>query len=267
MRYTVTMAERKQFYLIANWKLHPARLAEAKMLAGVAKKRANRCARVLTVICPPAIFLTELATRYSSHRLSFGAQDCFFEERGAFTGEIAAQMIKDVQGHYVILGHSERRALGETDETVAKKLRAALAAGLTVVLCIGERERDEEGHYLAFLEGQLGTALRGLSRQKLGKLIVAYEPIWAIGKGIESAMSAHDVHETGLFIRKILRERYGEKTAFATPILYGGSVAPENAATLVREGEVQGLLVGHKSLDPKGFGEIMVELDTLGTGR
>ena len=255
------MAERKQYYLFANWKLHPARLAEARMLAGIAKKRANRCTQVLTVICPPAIFLAELAARYSSHRLSFGAQDCFFEERGAFTGEIAAQMITDVRGQYVLLGHSERRALGETDETVAKKLRAALAAGLTVVLCIGERERDEEGRYLAFLEGELRTALAGLSRQKLGKLIVAYEPIWAIGKGAESAMSAHEVHETSLFIRKVLRERYGEKAAFAVPILYGGSVAPENAATLVRDGEVQGLLVGHKSLDPRAFGEIMATLD------
>ncbi|MDP3735644.1 MAG: triose-phosphate isomerase [bacterium] len=257
------MAAGRQYFLVANWKLHPARMAEAKMLAGIAKKRANRCTRVLSVICPPAIFLAELAARYSSQRLSFGAQDCFFEERGAFTGEIAAQMIKDVRGQYVILGHSERRALGETDETVSKKVRAALGAGLTAVLCIGERERDDEGRYLAFLESQLGAALAGLSRQKLGKLMVAYEPIWAIGKGAESAMGPHDMHETSLFIRKVLRERYGERAAFAVPILYGGSVAPENAAAIVRDGEVQGLLVGHKSLDPKAFGEIMGELDSI----
>ncbi len=261
------MANVSQKYLIANWKLYPARLAEAKMLAGIAKKRANRCRGVLTVICPPAIYLAELAGRYSSQRLSFGAQDCFFEERGAFTGEISAQMIKDVRGQYVILGHSERRALGETDETVSKKVRAALGAGLTALLCVGERERDDEGRYLAFLDSQLGTALAGLSRQKLGKLLIAYEPVWAIGKGAESAMSPHDVHEISLFIRKVFRERYGEKVAFAVPILYGGAVAPENAAPIVRDGEVQGLLVGHMSLDPKAFGEIMGAFEEVGEGR
>ncbi len=259
------MANVPQTYLIANWKLYPSRLADARMLAGIAKKRANRCRSVLTVICPPAIFLAELAARYSSHRLSFGAQDCFFEERGAFTGEVAPQMIRDVRGQYVIVGHSERRALGETNDVVAKKLRAALGSGLTAVLCVGERERDEEGRYLAFLESELDSALAGLSRPKLGKLIVAYEPIWAIGKGAESAMSAHDVHETSLFIRKVLRERYGEHVAFAVPVLYGGSVAPENARELVREGEVQGLLVGHMSLDPRAFGDIMQSLEENAT--
>lgn len=258
------MASATQYYLVANWKLHPARLAEAKMLAGIVRKRANRCSRVLTVLCPPTIFLAELAARYGSHRLSFGAQNCFFEERGAFTGEIAPQMIKDVRGQYVIIGHSERRALGETNEVVAKKVHAALSAGLLVVLCIGEHERDEEGRYLSFLEDEIAVALDGVSRQRVARLFIAYEPLWAIGRGAESAMSAHDVHETSLFIRKVLRERYGERIAFTAPILYGGSVAPENAATLVRDGEVQGLLVGHKSIDPPAFAEIMGALEGIG---
>jgi triosephosphate isomerase len=172
-------------------------------------------------------------------------------------------MIKGVGADYCIIGHSERRALGETNEIVGRKVRAALRNGLKVILCVGEHERDESGRYLEFLKTELEESLAQAGRKILSQIIIAYEPIWAIGKSADQSMAPRDVHETSLFIRKILREIFKNESALKIPILYGGSVAPENTEALVRGGNVEGLLVGHKSLVPEHFNEIIRILDSL----
>jgi triosephosphate isomerase len=146
---------------------------------------------------------------------------------------------------------------GDTNDEVAKKLRLVFDAGLSAILCIGERERDHSGKYLAFIEEEIKSALSGIDLKTLGRLTIAYEPIFAIGKSADAALKPHDIHEMTLFIRRILSEKYDRDSAFRIPILYGGSVEVANAEGILRDGEVQGFLIGHASLDPAAFKEIL----------
>lgn len=219
------------------------------------------------VICSPFVYLSDLeklnneqASRPSSGRVILGAQDMFWEKAGSFTGEISAQMLKGES--YVILGHSERRDLGETDEMVSKKVISAIKAGLHPILCIGEKNRDDHGEYLHFLRTQIINSLGKMPKTYLKKLVIAYEPIWAIGKSENEAMKPGCIHETSLFIKKVLVEIYGQ-AGLSTPILYGGSVNYKNAHDIIVLGEVQGLLVGRESLNPKKFGELLNNVDKL----
>jgi triosephosphate isomerase len=212
---------------------------------------------VQSIICPPFIFLSELNELYSGHRIVLGAQDVFWEKGGAYTGEISPEEIKSVGAKYVILGHSERRALGETNEIVNEKVIASLKAGLNVILCIGESNRDSYALYLKFLREELESALLDVPKKELNNLIVAYEPIWAIGKRAKDAMSPHKMHEMSIFIKKILTETFDKKSASKVPVLYGGSVEPENAEGLLALGEIDGFLLGHASLDAGQFNEIL----------
>jgi triosephosphate isomerase len=155
------------------------------------------------------------------------------------------------------------RALGETNEEVNKKIHSALSEKLRVILCIGEAERDRSGNYLEFLEEQLKSAFAGVDTQKLPRIMVAYEPVWAIGKSAEYAMTSTTLHETVLFVRKVLSQKYEKKLAFRMPILYGGSVEHENIAELFTKGEVDGFLVGHASVDSGEFGAMMKIVDLL----
>ncbi|HJO89879.1 MAG: triose-phosphate isomerase [Candidatus Pacebacteria bacterium] len=243
--------------IVANWKMNPQSLVEAKKLFLGVKKTASGTSNVQTVICPPNVFISELNKLYSGHRVSFGAQDVFWKEKGSYTGEISPEEIKSVGAEYVILGHSEARAFGETNEIVNKKVIASLKAGLNVILCIGESKRDAHALYLKFLTEQLKTALLSVGRKELKNLIVAYEPIWAIGKTDEDAISPHQMHEMYIFIKKTLTELYDKKIALNIPIIYGGSAEPDNVNELLVEGEVDGFLVGHASLEAREFNEIL----------
>lgn len=249
--------------IVANWKMNPQTLKEAREIFDAAKKTAGTLKKSEVVVCPPFVYLPALAQGYKGKRLLFGGQDCFWEEKGAYTGEISPKMLKESGIAYCIVGHSERRALGENNEIVNKKILAALKTGLMPILCVGERERDQQGNYFSFIAEELREGFCGVSRTQLLRAVIAYEPIWAIGKEGDQAATPRDMHEMGIFIKKTLVDIYKTKQPPAVRILYGGSVDAGNAAALVSEGETQGLLVGHKSLNAKEFSEIMKHVDAI----
>jgi len=251
---------RKKSLVVANWKMNPSTLVEAKRLLKDVARKVSRTRDVSVVLCPPVLYLLDLVKSYKGSIISFGAQDVSRDEKtGAFTGEISSMMLKRLGVIYTIVGHSERRARGETDEVVSQKVLAALAGGLVPIVCVGETQRDGEGQYLGVLERQLAGSLEGLSRQKAGKIIVVYEPLWAIGKTAADSVSPEDLYQMSLFIKKILVKHYGRKIGKSIRILYGGSVEPQNAGSLRRDGGVDGFLVGHASLVSSDFAAIALD--------
>ena len=249
--------------IIANWKMNPLSLTEAKRIFLGIKKTAHTLRNVQSVVCPPALYISELKKLVSGHRCVLGTQDVFFERNGAYTGEMSAAMLAKTGAKYAIVGHSERRAFGETDEVVNKKILAALKEGLVAVLCVGERERDEHARYFDFIRGELEGALRGVPKNMIQKLIIAYEPIWAVGREAKGSDTPEGTFETTLFIRKILADIFDKKTAMSMPVLYGGSVNEKNAREFLLHGGVQGLLVGRASLIGAQFTEILKEADRV----
>ena len=240
--------------VVGNWKMHPPSLAEAKKIFRGLVRGMGTYRHVTIAVCPPAVYLPELRALYRGRRLVFGAQNCHFLKEGSFTGEIAPPMLASLGARLVIVGHSERRAMGEDNALVRKKLKAVLDEGMEAVLCIGEARRDGAGEYVAFLTEQLKSALSGLTTEELSRVCVAYEPLWAIGKSAaESAVRPSHVHEMVIFVRKFVHQRYGRDVAEGVRVLYGGSVEPANAEALLFEGRASGLLVGHASLVPKDF--------------
>jgi triosephosphate isomerase len=250
--------KKNKILVVANWKMNPDSADKAREIFRGTKVAVKNLANVQVIVCPPVVYLSDLEKNNTSSVI-LGTQDIFWEKAGAFTGEISSDMLK--KGSYVILGHSERRALGETDEMVAKKIASAVKAGLHPILCVGEKVRDDHGEYLHFLRSQIVNSLGKLTKKYLSKVIIAYEPVWAIGQSEDKAMKPTDIHETSLFIRKVLADLYGPAVAVSTPILYGGSVTANNAKEMITLGEVQGLLVGRESLNPKKFGELLKNVD------
>ena len=250
------MNNRGKKLIVGNWKMNPASLAEARQIFGAAKRVAAKIRRAEAVICPPFLYLTALAKSAKGARnLALGVQNLFWETAGSYTGEISPAMVLNSGAKYAIVGHSERRVLGETDNQVAQKAVLALRIGLRPIVCLGESVRDEKGGYLGFLKNQIRNSLQGVSEKLLENLIIAYEPVWAIGG--KEAMKPEQVEETGIFIRKILADLYGQEAAFKVPILYGGSVDAKNAEAVVYQGNVQGLLIGRQSLEPESFKTIL----------
>lgn len=242
--------------IVANWKMNPSSLKEAKEIFDGIKKTASKLSKVETVICPPFVFLSNVSRQMSAVKL--GAQNVFYEKKGAFTGEISPAMLKNLGVKYVITGHSERQALGETDEVINKKVKSALEEGFKVILCIGEKERDLNGEYLNFLKMQINEGLKGISKKLLVNLLVAYEPVWAISSNTNAkADDPESAMQAAIFIRRELLPLIGNQAARNIPILYGGSVNPENAGGFLERAGMQGLLVGSQSLIPKNFGEIL----------
>ncbi len=245
------MARRKKI-IVGNWKMNPVSLREAVKIFSNIKKTANRLDTEI-VICPPFIYLNDL----TQGRLKLGAQDVSAENKGSHTGEVSAEMLFKNNVKYVIVGHSERRAKGETDELINKKIEQALSFGLKIILCIGESQRDEGGEYLTFLKDQLKNCLRRINRKYLRNIVVAYEPLFTIGRRDFDAMSPHDIHQIVILIRRSLIDHFNDPVAGKVPILYGGSVSVENAVEIVSGGEVNGLLIGRQSLLPTQFAEII----------
>lgn len=236
--------------VIANWKAYVEDLGKAKELFTASKKIAM--GRNTIVLAPPAPLLGALAVRNKS-AVAFAAQDVSATSGGAQTGEATAPAYAAAGATYAIVGHSERRAAGETNALVAEKIAHALAHGLTPALCVGERERDEEGHYLSFVREELVEALTPLSLKERSRVIVAYEPIWAIGKTAADAIAGNDLAEMVLYIRKVLAELLPGKSSRNSLVLYGGSVEPENARDLAADSGIDGFLVGHASVDVRTF--------------
>ena len=241
--------------IAGNWKLNLLR-ADAEALVRQLKLACDTEA-VDVIVCPPFTVLAAVGQLLKGSRISLGGQDLFWESQGAFTGEVSAPMLTDVGCRYVIVGHSERRQyFGETDETIQRKVRAALAQGLTPIVCIGETlaQRDANQTF-EVLRGQLEGGLKGCSADDVKRMILAYEPVWAIGTGRnatpEQAQEAHAV------IRQWAAKRFGQHVADALRIQYGGSVNAANAASLLQQPDVDGALVGGASLKADAFSAIV----------
>jgi len=245
--------------VIGNWKMNPQTRNAAVRLAKELKTPLAKIRDIDVVIAPPTLFLESVhKIRNDSKVFHMGVQNVHHEKLGPHTGEVSIPMIKDFDVSHVILGHSERRADGETDVQINTKLLAVLKAGLTPVLCVGERKRDEGGHYLTFIEQQIRKGLAQVTRTKLSSVVIAYEPIWAIGTG-ENATPG-DVHQMKLFIEKTISDMYGRNFAKKVRILYGGSVNEKNATELYTEGAIDGFLVGGASLHADAFVSIVKQV-------
>jgi len=237
-----------------NWKMNLDR-AKAKELAAAVAARRGEAAAVELVLCPPALYVETVGSALAGAKstVGLGAQNMHDKASGAFTGEVAPPMLVDLGCRYVILGHSERRTLfGETDAAVNVKTKAALAAGLVPIVCVGETlEEREAGKTAAVVTGQVQGSLAGLSAADLEKVVVAYEPVWAIGTGkVATPEQAQEVHA---LIRRLLAGLSSPEVAARVRIQYGGSVKPDNAADLARQPDIDGALVGGASLKADDF--------------
>ena len=246
----------RRLVIAGNWKMNKT-VAEGLDLVAKLKRELAAVKEMDIVVCPPFTALSEVSKAIIDSNIRLGAQNMSENQGGAFTGEIAAVMLKEFSVRYVILGHSERRQYQqEPDELVAKKALAAHAASLKPIVCIGETlAQREAGHTFKVIETQLKGSLAGLSKDQMEETILAYEPVWAIGTGRNaSAAQAQEVHA---FIRKQLGELFGESTARFVRIQYGGSVKPANARELMSQPDVDGALVGGASLDDRSFSDII----------
>jgi triosephosphate isomerase len=236
----------RQPFVAGNWKMFTNSATARELAAAVAKGVGSNAVRV--AVCPPFPYLMLIADVLRGSAVALGAQNCYPEKEGAFTGEVSPAMLVDVGCRWVILGHSERRhILGESDAFINRKIKAALAAGLSVIFCVGETLQEREENRTEWvLETQLTGGLDGLDATSMAKIVIAYEPVWAIGTGRnatpEQAQQAH------AFIRQRIGDRFGENAAAALPIQYGGSAKPENVASLFGQPDVDGALVGGASL-------------------
>lgn len=215
------------------------------------RKGVRQIDTVETVVAPPFPFLQPINKLSPSGRIGIAAQDVFYEQGGAHTGEVSLSMLQSVGVRYVILGHSERRALGETNEDVAKKMQLPLKHKLTTIVCVGEQKRDRKGDYLNFVATQVRSVLKAAQKTQLKHLVIAYEPIWAIGTG--KSATPQDAEEMKLFIQKIIADTLGRPAVAKVRIIYGGSVKQHNAQALLKEGNVDGFLVGGASLKADEF--------------
>jgi len=241
-------------FVAGNWKMNLDSRTSVELVKNIASGSEDIAGQSVTVaVCPPFVYLQAVAKALSSSNIAVGAQDIYFEHNGAFTGEISASMLKDVGCSYCLCGHSERRhIIGESDKLINKKVIAAIGGGLLPILCVGELlEERQASQTNQVVTRHVKEGLAGLSAEKLRAVIIAYEPVWAIGTGLTATPDqAQEVHD---FIRKLLGQMYDEKVAEEIRILYGGSVKPNNAADLMKQKDIDGLLVGGASLKADDF--------------
>jgi triosephosphate isomerase len=249
--------------IAGNWKMHKSN-SEAKELVEGLVNNTKEIVKTKMIVCPPFTALSLVSDLANGTNIHVGAQNMYWEQQGAFTGEISAEMIKSTGAAFVIQGHSERRQFfGETDETVNKKLKIALQFGLNPIVCIGESlEERESGVTHDIVGNQVEKALSDIDSESMNKIILAYEPIWAIGTGkTATPEQAQDVHK---FIRSILYKLYNTEIADEIVIQYGGSVKPENASELLSQPDIDGALVGGACLIADSFAEIINAAEQLG---
>jgi triosephosphate isomerase len=243
-------------FIAGNWKMYKT-VSEAVVFVKELRTAVKDVDRVEIVLAPASIALHAVAEAARNTNLGVAAQDLYWEREGAFTGEVSADMVKEAGAEYAIVGHSERRRLfGETDAIVNRKAMAALGAGLTPIVCIGEtleeRERDDT---LAVLDRQIKDGLDRMSAEQVADIVLAYEPVWAIGTG--RTATAAQAGEAHAHIRRRVRQWFGADAAEKCHIIYGGSVKPDNIRELIAETDVDGALVGGASLDVRGFADIV----------
>ena len=250
--------------IAGNWKMNKT-AADAVALAKDVATAVGQQNSVDVVVCPPFTSLESVSKVLDGTQVKLGAQNMHAEASGAFTGEISAPMLRSLFVTYVILGHSERRTLfGETDAAVRQKLLAALKNQLKPILCVGETLAEREaGKTLQVIQTQTEAALEGTSKDQAGQIVIAYEPVWAIGTGkVATADQAQEVHA---FIRGLLTKRFGDSLAQKVRILYGGSMKPSNAPELLRQKDIDGGLIGGASLEARSFVELVEAAVAAGT--
>lgn len=242
--------------IAGNWKLNKTP-REAILLVDELKRELVDVAGVDIVVCPPFVDLVDVSDALIDHNIAVGAQNVFWEDAGAFTGEISAPMLKDLSVAFVIIGHSERRQyFNETNETVNKRLRAALKHGLTPIVCVGENLSERESNKtFDVIKDHCEGSLKGLTIEEANKIVLAYEPVWAIGTGkTATPQQAQEVH---VFIRGLLGKMFDLDTANSVRIQYGGSVTPDNIVALMAQADIDGALVGGASLKAPSFAAIV----------
>jgi triosephosphate isomerase (TIM) len=242
----------RRMLIAGNWKMNTDRAAGVALAKGIAA-RASEVPNVDLLVCPPSVYLAPVAEALAGSKVALGAQNMYHEGNGAFTGEISAVMLLDVGAKYVILGHSERRhILGETDEAINKKALAALAWGLVPIVCVGELLAEREaGQTAEVIRRQFECSLANVTAAQIENLVIAYEPVWAIGTGkVATPEQAEEVHAD---LRSLLAKRYNDGSASRVRILYGGSVKPSNAGELLGQPNIDGALVGGASLKVDDF--------------
>ena len=235
-----------------NWKMNTTPVEGVELAKNVVAGRGEVCSCVDFIVCPPFTHLSEVVKVTRGSGIAVGAQNCAAEAKGAYTGEVSAQMIASLGVEYVILGHSERREYyGETSKTLNAKMEQAYANGLTPIYCVGEKlDEREAGKHFDVVKAQLEEVVYNLTEEQFAKLVVAYEPVWAIGTG--KTATAEQAQEIHAFIREVLRAKFGPK-ADDTAILYGGSCKPSNAAEIFAKADVDGGLIGGAALKAEDF--------------
>ncbi len=248
----MTGSPRRKF-VAGNWKMNTTRAGAVELARAVAAHVPADRRDVEVLVCPPFPYLLPVGEALRSSPVELGAQDVYFEPPGAFTGEVAVPMLVDVGCRYVILGHSERRhVFGETDETIGRKVAAAIAGGLEVILCVGELLSEREANRTpAVLNSQMEGGLSQIKEEALEHVTLAYEPVWAIGTGRTASLA--QAQESHLHLRKWIETRYNSRRSTALRILYGGSVKADNALELMSQADVDGALVGGASLKADSF--------------
>ena len=242
--------------IIGNWKMNPRTIKDAEKLFTDVAKSISRIKKTEVIVCPPFLYLEKLK-KIRTSKINLGAQDAFWEDVGAYTGEVSPDMLYNIGVKYVILGHSERRALGENNSDVNKKIKAAFSAGLIPIVCVGESVRDLSHSYFNLVKVQLGECLNGISKTLISKIIIAYEPIWALSSTVNRKdATPADSREMAIFIRKILSDKFGLE-AKKVRVIYGGSANEKDGYNFLKNGGVDGLLPGRASLDAKKFTEII----------
>ena len=242
--------------IAGNWKMNKT-ASETKKFAEELKRLLPRAKWCDVVVCVPTVNISAAIKAFKDLRVTVGAENVFYEKSGAYTGEVSADMLKDLGVKYVIIGHSERRQMfGETDFSVNKKVIAALEAGLSPIICVGETlDQRELGVTMELIALQLKSALAGVPAEKVRKCVIAYEPVWAIGTG--KTATAQQAAEVCTFIRSTIRHLYGARIARSVTIQYGGSMKPSNAAELLAQPDIDGGLIGGAALDAGQFVEII----------
>lgn len=255
----------KRKIIVGNWKMNPVTFEEAQHIYKKAKAAATKLTSTQVVMCPPFVYIPKFVPSKTGAKVkpvvSIGAQNVSTEPMGAHTGEVSAPMLKDLGATHVIVGHSERRTAGETDEAVSKKAFAVLEAGMRPIVCVGEAVHDSQGMYLETLKNQIKNSLSKVPKKLFKEIIVAYEPVWAIGA--KEPMEAPMIEEMAIFIKKVLSDLADQDSARSIPILYGGSINFRNAPDIMTRGKVDGLLVGRESVNAPGFVELLKAVDVL----
>jgi triosephosphate isomerase len=245
--------------IVANWKANPSSVEKAKNIAEAIKKESKTFKNVNMVVCPPFIFLNEVSKILnSSKQISLGAQDVFIGV--SKTGEISVELLKKAGVKYIIVGHSDLRSNLDTNEIVKTKMLGSLKEGFKVILCVGEKERNEHGDHYHEIKKEIEDAITKLPRKFSNKLIIAYEPVWAIGKSEKDAIKSEQLHEITIFIKRLISDILGPKEVPKIKILYGGSVTKNNFKEIIEKGNVDGLLIGRESLKAENFIKLAQEI-------